>query len=105
MDKVAVDIMEAHDNNRAFVTLERAQNTFELMACTKHKHMTTDIDVLFALSHGFGRVLENVDHHADEQHGKDDVARQETFPAKRLFAKHPRTKQNADDKDNQGKAK
>ena len=27
------------------------------------------------------------------------------FPAKSLFAKHPRTKQNADDKDNQRKAK
>ena len=28
-------------------------------------------------------------HHTDEEHRENDVARQEAFPAERLFAKHP----------------
>ena len=34
MDKVPINIATAHNNNRAFVALERAQDTFELMAST-----------------------------------------------------------------------
>ena len=64
--------------------------------------MTTDIDVLFTFAHRFRRILENVDHDADEQHRKDDIARQKAFPAKSLFAKHPRAKHYACNKNNQG---
>ena len=47
MDKRAVDIAAAYDNNGAFIALERTQNTFELVLCAKHKHVSAHIDMLF----------------------------------------------------------
>ena len=81
MDKVAIDIAATHHNNRAFITFKRTQDTFKLVARTKHKHMTANIDMLFSFAHGFRCILENVNHDADEQHRKNNVARQKAFPA------------------------
>ena len=84
-----IDITAAHDNNRALIALEHTQDTFELMSCAKHKHMATHINMFFPLAHRLGRILENIDDDADKEHRKNNVARQEPLPAKRLFAKHP----------------
>ena len=104
MDKTSVDIAAAHDNDRAFIALERTQDTLELMARTQHEHMTAHIDMFFALSHGFRSILENIDHRTDEQYCEYHVAQKESLPAKSFFAKYPGTEKNADDKNNQGHA-